>query len=256
MVNNLLCIFLFISVVWTDEGGELNFLQQGFDEFETIRYWTKNREIKSTFAERGIKTIKNAMHRAMFQNNSLRWVDYLNPVTEAYNERPTPALFNYSPNQARLLQNFKIVRRLQFQKMRNYEKKFENQKIKFKIGDYVKVLRKKDHFSRGFKPTFTNHSYPIEKIFRTHPATFKVRGFDQHFYQPQLVKSAPTRSLYFIAQIDQTPQLLRSGKVKSVEKRFLIKDKSNPEYHSWKTLDEFQKFKENHDVIDDDQNGF
>ena len=239
------------SVCWTDQGGELDFLQQSFDEWEITRYWTKNREIKSTFAERAIKTIKNSMHRAMFHNNSLRWVDYLNPVTEAYNERPTPTLFNYSPNQARLPKNFEIIRRLQFQQMKNYEKRFQNQKIQFKVGDYVKVIKKKDQFQRGFQPTFTNHSYPIEKIFKTYPVTLKVQNFDKHFYQPQVVKSSPTKSIYFIAQIDETPQLLRSGKVKSVEKRYLIKDKSNPDFHSWKTKEELENLKKNHNVIQD-----
>ena len=238
-------------MAWTDLGSELNFLQQSFDEFECGRYWTENREIKSTFAERGIKEIKAGLHKVMFEFNTLRWVDFLSSVTEAYNLRPSSALFNYSPTQAREPHNFEIIKRLQKERLKIYENKFKNRKPKFQVGDFVKLIIKKDPFSRGFTQNFTSHSYPITKVFPTFPPTFEIQGFDQHFYEQQMSISPPTKSVYYVAEIDATPQIvLRSGKIKSGEKRYLIKDRTDPDFTSWKSFEELEKFKKKNLVIE------
>ena len=220
------------------------------------RYWTHNLEIKSTFAERAIKEIKNLLHKSMFEHNNLRWIDYLGPVTKAYNLRPSTALFNFSPTEARLPQNYEIIKKLQYQRMRRYENQFKFKKNKFQVGDFVKLIKKKDAFSRGFTPNFSAHSYPITKIFSTNPRTYQIKGFEKKFYEPQLVKSPPTQSKYYVAEIDTTPQIvLRSGKVKNGEKRYLIKDKTNPDFKSWKSTDEFHEFKQKNFVIQDGGDG-
>lgn len=185
----------------------------------------------------------------MFERNSPRWIDLLGQVTQAYNLRPSTALFNYSPTQAREPHNFQIVQKLQHERKKNYENKFK--KHKFQLGDYVKIVIPKDPFSRGFTKNFSSQSYPITKIFSTKPPTYQVQNFDQKYYEPQLSRSTPNEPVYYVAKIDSTPSVLRSGKIKSDEKRYLVKDKTNPDYSSWKTFEEFKNFRKNNSVIND-----
>jgi len=63
-------------------------------------------------------------------------------------------------------------------KVRVYRKlyqEFERRPIhaKFKIGDKVRILKKKGLFEKGFTPNWAEEVFTVSKIQRTNPVTYK-----------------------------------------------------------------------------------
>ena len=181
----------------------------------------------------------------MYAKQTLRWIELLPYVTRSYNLRPKASLGNLSPEQAKQPQNIEFVKNLLHQKKLAYEKKFDHQKVKFSLGDLVKIVKIKNPFSRGYTQKVDDKTFRISKIHETKPVTFSLNGSPKTFYSEQLVR-VPERpsNEYYIAETKQLPEtFLRSGKVLTYKNLTLIKDKLNPRYSEWKTDAEIQKMR-------------
>ena len=184
----------------------------------------------------------------MYAKNTLRWIDLLPFVTATYNSRRKPGLGNLSPKLAKLPENTEFLKNYLFKKKKDYESRFYEQNSKFKLNDFVKVVKSKTPFSRGYTEKYGDKVYRIEKIHNTWPVTFSLNGLKSTFYAEQLIKVPEPRqnnSLY-IAETKKIPDsFLRSGKVITYKVLTLIKDKNNPSYSEWKTDEEIKKMKKN-----------
>ena len=181
----------------------------------------------------------------MYVKNTLRWLDLLPFVTQTYNERRKVNLGNLSPKLAKLPKNTEYVRDLLSQKKKNYESRFYNQKIKFKVNDSVKILKPKIAFSRGYTENYGTKVYKIEKILNTFPVTYLLHGLKSTFYSDQLIKVPEgSKNTFYIAQTKKVPDsYLRNGKISSYKTLTLIKDRNQPSYSEWKTDNEIEKMK-------------
>ena len=200
--------------------------------------------------------LKKQLFKLMFTRQTLRWIELLPFVTKTYNTRPKAALGNLTPEQAKLPQNINFIKNLHYKKKIEYERKFHNQKIKFSLGDLVKVVKTKNPFSRGYTQRYDDRTYRIDKIHRTWPVTFSLNGKNGKFYTEQLIK-VPENPLnqYYIAETKKIPEkFLRSGKILSYKNLTLIKDKLNPQYAQWKTDNEIAKMKKEN-ILSEEQNG-
>ena len=66
-------------------------------------------------------------------------------------------------------------------------------RAKFKIGDKVRILKKKGLFEKGFTPNWTEEVFTISKIQRPNPATYKITDYNGEeiqgtFYEQELQK--------------------------------------------------------------------
>ena len=77
----------------------------------------------------------------MYAKQTLRWIELLPYVTQSYNLRPKASLGNLSPKQAKEPKNIEFVKNLLHQKKVAYEKKFDHQRVKFSLGDLVKIIK-------------------------------------------------------------------------------------------------------------------
>ena len=61
----------------------------------------------------------------------------------------------------------------------------------FKVGDEVRITRKKKLFEKGYTANWTNKIYTIEKVLHTLPPTYKLKTdcgvvMEGSFYEPEL----------------------------------------------------------------------
>ena len=230
--------------VFSDKGSELHFLNKSFEEFEITRYSTNNPEIKASPVERSILEVKKSLFKAMFYQSTLRWVDLLSSVTYSLNHRRSKALFNYTPAECRLPENFSTLKKLFLEKKKKYESQFYNKKPEFSVNDIVKIRKEKNTFTRGYTEKFSPHTYKISSVFRTYPPTFGILGFKKHFYSNELVHASPKRPLLYVDKIENDPMTLRSGTQKSENsKRFLIKDRNDISFSKWMNVEELNQLK-------------
>jgi len=86
-------------------------------------------------------------------------------------------------------------------------------RAKFKIGDKVRIQKKKGLFEKGFTPNWTEEVFTVSKIQRTNPVTYKITDYNGEeiqgaFYEQELQKTS--QEVFRIAKI------VKKGKTRSL----------------------------------------
>jgi len=99
-------------------------------------------------------------------------------------------------------------------------------RAKFKIGDKVRIQKKKVFFEKVFTPNWTEEVFTVSKIQRTDPITYKITNYNDEevqgtFYAQELQKTSQ--------EVFRIEKVVKKGKTKS-----LVKWKGYPEsFNSW-----------------------
>jgi hypothetical protein len=117
-------------------------------------------------------------------NNSYKYIDVLQALVEKYNNSYHSSI-KCTPIEAQKLENRKKV----FKNL--YGKNNAKRLPKFRIGDRVRITKKKNTFDKGFTPNWTDEIFTISQIKPTIPITYAikdVRGeeLDGSFYEEEL----------------------------------------------------------------------
>ena len=121
----------------------------------------------------------------------------------------------------------------------NYQKVFnllyppldEPAKPVFKIGDVVRITKKKKKFEKGFLPNFTEELFEVVKVRDdTNPPTYKLEDLEGEavngtFYEQELQKS--DQSVFFIEKI------LKRRTVKGVKEVYVKWSGYTSRFNSW-----------------------
>eukprot|EP00996_Jenningsia_fusiforme_P004167 NODE_496_length_2180_cov_18.490380_g456_i0.p1 GENE.NODE_496_length_2180_cov_18.490380_g456_i0~~NODE_496_length_2180_cov_18.490380_g456_i0.p1 ORF type:complete len:342 (-),score=-43.01 NODE_496_length_2180_cov_18.490380_g456_i0:293-1318(-) len=135
------------------------------------------------------KNIKNMLYKTMINNNDTKWIDYLKPLINSYNNRPHSGLKGVKPNEA-LKHHEKIL-------MMNLDKQ-DDIDIPFKIGELVRVRNKKGALVKGYIPKWSDETYNINRISGVHAflnTGKKVRLEDLLKVKPIIKNEASIESL-------------------------------------------------------------
>jgi hypothetical protein len=100
---------------------------------------------------------KNSLHRYFTHTQSTSYRDYLPKLTENYNASPHTSLGKMTPNEAE--KNQTQTRDIHYAKVIGTE-----WKPKFKVGDRVRLLKKKEIFGKGYEIKYSIALYTIDKI--------------------------------------------------------------------------------------------
>jgi len=150
--------------LWTGKGRD--FYNIHVKELGVELHSTENEE-KSSVAERWNRTMKEKMFKCFAANNTNKYTDVLDDFFERYNNtrhssiKMTPVEASKKENEVRVYRN--LYPGLTRRPMR----------VKFKIGDKVRILKKKGLFEKGFTPNWTEEAFTVSKIQRTNPVTYK-----------------------------------------------------------------------------------
>jgi Integrase core domain/Chromo (CHRromatin Organisation MOdifier) domain len=201
--------------LWVDEGKEYhnNELKKWCKENDVTMYSTHGTH-KSVVVERFNKTIKTYMWRRFIADNTRNWVEMLPSLITFYNNKVHRGI-NMTPKKAHSLNNDQISDLWEFQ---FGDVPMSNPKPpKFKIGDYVRISRKKDIFEKGFEPSWTMEIFKIRKILKTVPWTYHLEDLKGEpiigsFYEPDMMRTQQTPESEFLVE-----KVLARRKVKGQE---------------------------------------
>lgn len=208
--------------LWTDKGTE--FYNERVKALVDV-YSTENEE-KSAVVERWIRTMKERMYKYFTTNNAYRYLDVLNELVKRYNNSKHSSI-GITPTQASDPSNENKV----YAKL--YPTLSPPSKPKFKVGDRVRIPRKKQTFEKGYTTRWTEEEFTINKVLYTNPPTYRITDYNGEkirgsFYEAELQKT--TQDVYRIEKV-----------IRKRGKRALVKWLGYPEsQNSWINVDELQ----------------
>ena len=209
-------------LMWVDKGTE--FYNKHVRSIIDL-YSTENEE-KSCVVERWNRTMKEKMFKYFSANSTRKYIDILDDLLHQYNTsvhssikmKPTEA--SQKPNENKVWKNLR----------NNLHNKIEP---KFKVGDKVRITRKKDTFEKGYTPRWTEEVFEITQVQYTDPPTYKIKDFNGEeihgtFYEKELQKTS--QEIYRIEKV--------------------IKRKGNKSYIKWLGYSsQFNSWVDNKDIV-------
>jgi len=171
--------------LWTDKGQE--FYNKNVQELGVELYSIENEE-KSPVAECWNRTMKEKMFKYFTANSTNKYIDALDDFVERYNNTKHSSI-KMTPGEASKKENEVRVYRNLYQDLTRLP-----MRAKFKIGDEVRIQKKKGFFEKGFSPNWTEEVFTVSKIQRTNPVTYKITDYNGEqiqgtFYEQKLQKT-------------------------------------------------------------------
>lgn len=173
------------NLLHTDKGTE--FTNKDFkkilDKYKIKLYHTENEE-KSAIVERFNRTLNSKMKIKFEIQKNFRWIDNLQNLVHEYNYKNVHSKIKMTPaevnkkNEKDLLDNV-------------YYYIVGNDKPVFKIGDRVRITRKKNIFQNKYQITWQREIFVIKEILDTNPITYKIKDLKDEdiigsFYKQEL----------------------------------------------------------------------
>ena len=223
------------TMLWTDDGKE--FFNKDVSKVlikNHVKLCSTKNEEKASVAERWNRTIKTQMWKYFSANNTKRYVDILQKLIDKYNNTKHRSI-GCTPSVAREPASYKQV----FDKL--YKNKFEERlkAPRFRVGDLVRISKKKKTFEKGFTPNWTEEVFTINKVKTTKPPTYTIQDMkgdpiEGSFYGAELQKS--TQDIYRIEKIIKK-RLMKDG-----NREALVKWKGyDNKFNSWVPLSELKR---------------
>lgn len=171
----------------TDKG--LEFINKNTQELfkkYNINWFATENETKAQVVERFNRTLKSKMFKYFTHMDTKKWIDVLDDLVFNYNNSYHRSI-KMTPTEGSKKKNEKTVYKTLFPVIH-----FKS-KPKFKIGDRVRITKKRKSFNKGYLPNFTNELFIISKVLKTNPITYKIRDMSNEeiigsFYEPEMVK--------------------------------------------------------------------
>ena len=218
------------QMLWTDKGKEFinKDMTNLLKKHNVHLYWTENEE-KSCIVERWNRTIERIMWKYLTRHQTGRYIDILPDIIKKYNSTYHHSI-KCTPIDARKPANYQHV----FDALYNSKKQKEREKQtpKFKIGDKVRITKKKKTFEKGYTTNWTEEIFTVVKVQPTIPFTYKIedtRGEEIQgtFYEEELQKTKQ-ESLFRIEKV------LRRRTTKDGVREIFVKWKGyNDTFNQW-----------------------
>ena len=186
--------------VETDQG--LEFTNTKFQrelEKRGITFFTTYSENKASVVERFNRTLKTRMWVFFTNNNTYRYVDVLPDLLKAYNSSPHSSIKGRTPESVTEDNNLKVWRES------HAAPKSCGVKLKFRVGDKVRISRDKGVFEKGYEHNWSEEYFIIHKARRRTPPVYVLKDLNGEilkgiFYEQQLQRVSPDE-VYVIKEV-------------------------------------------------------
>jgi transposase InsO family protein len=148
-----------------------------------IKMFHPTSEGKAVYVERVNQTLQSLIYRYLSEKQTRSYIDVLQDLVETYNSRPHRSLNNLAPSQAVKDENVFYFRRVEQNRIapiitRNL-RSTKSSRNKFKVGDIVRIRKWKSIFDRGYKQTFSNEYYKINRVLDNLPSvTYELQNLN------------------------------------------------------------------------------
>ncbi|KAK3087426.1 hypothetical protein FSP39_005823 [Pinctada imbricata] len=173
----------------TDKGTEyLNSRVKKILTRKHVKHFVSQNSLKASYAERAIKTIKKKLFRLMTYKHSHQWIDYLEDVTQSYNNT-----YHHGIRKAPIAVNKDDRYQLWILQRANVNKKVPQ--YKFKIGDPVRISHLRNIFRREYDDRWTREIFFItSKFIKDNICFYTLKDYSNeeiigNFYQSELQKA-------------------------------------------------------------------
>ena len=191
----------------TDKGTEfINvFLKKWLKTNGVEFFHTENEDIKASVVERFNRTLKSKMWRYFTKNNTLKYIDILPDMVEAYNNTLHRSI-GTSPLQVNDETSADVWSRLYGPNVPVLSRFLSLKKGDPKIGDSVCISKARRRFKKGYLPQWTEEIFTVEEIQNTEPVTFVIKDFSGErirgsFYREELQKIDKKDDVYRIEKV-------------------------------------------------------
>ena len=217
----------------SDKGGEFTGtkIKKYFQDNNINHFVTQNDQIKSNYIERLNRTLKNKLFKYMYHNQTHRYLDVINDIVNSYNNT-THASINMKPKDVNKQNELNLWAR-QYLKQ-GKKKKLRKPFYQYNIGDYVRISRFVNIFTRDYDQKWTGEIFRI--INRNAKEGFPIYDIEDYdgepiigsFYEPELQKVEVDKDQIF--KIDKVLQTKTKNKIKMHLVSWLSWPKK---YNSW-----------------------
>ena len=139
--------------------------------------------VKACIVERFNRTLKEKMYREFTARGSHNWISILPLLIDEYNNSKHRTI-GMTPVQADSDPSSVIIK----------QRAITNRKVKFRIGDKVRISTQKGVFTKGFLPNWSTEIFKIVKINKTLPPTYQLHDYNDNpiagcFYTEEISKT-------------------------------------------------------------------
>ena len=176
--------------IWVDQESEFyNVFKKWLSDNDIIMYSTYN-EGKSVVAERFIRAPKNKLYKHMAATGKNVYYDVLEDVVSKYNNTKHSTI-KMKPKDIKN-DNKKVY--INEHNEKDITKLSSSERIRFKVGDRVRIYKFKNIFAKGYTPNWSREIFIVNKINDTVPYTYNIKDLNDEeiigsFYDRELQKS-------------------------------------------------------------------
>ena len=197
------------NLLRTDKGKEFtNYKLQKYLKSLGVVHIVSNNEVKASFAESVIRTLKNKLYRYMTEHQSQRYIDVLEDMVDSYNGTYHSSI-RRAPNTVSKDNEWEIFRLPYISK--NKITKVKQPSYKFKIGDIIRLSYLSKKFDRGYDQKWTGELFRIiNRYVRRGIPVYKVQDYAGEsitgtFYEDEIQKvEVPPDHVYKIEKVLKT----------------------------------------------------
>lgn len=182
----------------TDQGTEWfnRHIKKLMKKYDINHYYTYS-ELKASIVERFNRTLKAKMYKQFTTRGSYEWFSILQSIVKSYNNTKHRTI-GMKPQDVSKKHVKQILSRIN--KIKRPKKK-----LKFQIGDSVRISKAKRVFKKGYLPNWTNEVFKVYAIKPTRPVTYILQDHKGEilkggFYTEEISKSN-TGNVYLVEKI-------------------------------------------------------
>ena len=127
--------------------------------------YSTNNEGKSVIPERFIRALKNEIYKYITSISNNVYIDELDDIVKEYNDKYHTSI---KMKPVDVTDNTYI----------DFKKEINNKDPKFKVGDYVRISKYKNIFTKGYMPNWSEEIFIIKKIKNTVLWTYVINDLN------------------------------------------------------------------------------
>ena len=179
----------------TDRGSEL--ICKQFEKYlkdNNIHHYLSYSERKCPVIERFNLTIQRTLYKMMAKHNSFEWTKFISPAMKIYLNRNHRTI-KMTPLDGEEDKNQNKIRRTYYEKY--IKAGLKRRKAKHKVGDSVRIWKKRGTFHRGYMEDFTREHFTITKVLTNLPVPrYKLKDYNNDdivgsFFEDEVIKFNP-----------------------------------------------------------------
>lgn len=188
----------------TDNGKE--FYNKDFKklmEQNKINHYSTYSDKKAAIVERFNRSLKELMWKQFSIQGNYKWVDILPNLLNIYNNRKHRTI-GMTPCEAS--SRLEKPQRVASERLSPKDAPKIHLKIRFKVGDYVRINKLKHMFEKGYTPNWSTEIFVIDKVFKNIPPYYHIKDMKGEeikgtFYEQELQKTKIPTNIYLVEKI-------------------------------------------------------